>query len=67
MSWIDGPEYDAWKTTPPEPNESGFRCDWCKCQFYVGDEYYDIDDEILCPDCAKEWLEEHRMRATDGN
>ena len=53
--------YDLWKTTPPDPTESRLYCERCGVDFYVGDEYYYINDERYCPDCARDWLEEQRV------
>ncbi len=36
--------YDAWKTTPPEPE---FKCREC------GDWFFELDDDELCEGCAK--------------
>lgn len=37
----------------PEPPEDGvcFHCDFCRGEIYVGDSYYSIDGEVICPDC----------------
>ena len=45
-------------------------CTRCKCKIYredetyEGDSYYEIDDMFLCEECAKDWLEEQRVRLT---
>lgn len=56
MSWEDS--YDKWKTTPPEPKESRFKCERCKEPFYPGDRVFDIEGETLCYGCATEWFDE---------
>ena len=35
----------------PHAEESAICCDRCRDSIYYGDEYYDIDGEIICPDC----------------
>ena len=30
-------------------------CDYCECEIYEGDEYYEINGECYCPDCIKEF------------
>lgn len=57
--------YDLWKTTPPEPKESKCICSMCKDELIPDDDYYELDDEIYCESCAKEWLEEHRSYVTE--
>lgn len=54
MSWEHS--YDKWKTTPPEPQESNFKCDRCGEEFYPDDQVYECDCENLCKECAVEWL-----------
>lgn len=34
-------------------------CDRCETSFEEFDYYYELGDEILCEECAQEWLEEH--------
>lgn len=55
---------DRYLTTPPEPKES--RCKCCKCdeELYPDDEYYELDDEIYCEDCAEKWLKSKRNWVT---
>lgn len=48
--------FDDWLTTPPESEESVFKCDHCKEPFFPNDEYYTIEGENLCYECAFEWL-----------
>lgn len=55
MSWESS--YDKWKTTPPEPMESQFKCDHCGEEFYPDERVYEIDGENLCVGCAEEWLD----------
>ena len=55
--------YDLWKTTEPE-RDSKCKCVYCGCELYECEEYYDIEGEILCEDCARGWLDEHRRTVT---
>ena len=55
MSWES--DYDRWKTTPPEPPDSEFKCESCENDLYEGDVYYDIEGSCICDKCAQEWLE----------
>lgn len=52
--------YDKWKTTPPDEPESKCKC--CKCGEFLfeDDEYWELDDEIYCEDCAEDWLAGHK-------
>lgn len=34
-----------------------FKCDGCREEIYVGDDYYDCDGDFLCEECAQEWME----------
>lgn len=53
-----------------EKKRDYIQCTRCECKIYredaiyEGDSYYEIDDMILCEDCAKDWLEEQRVRLT---
>lgn len=47
------PNYDEWKTTPPEP-EPVARCDCCGCDLYEGDYLYTVYGEYLCEDCLND-------------
>lgn len=59
--------YDKWKTTPPDDEEeTKCRCSFCKEPLYYDDEYWLLDDEIFCEECAKEWLEEHKNWVSEG-
>lgn len=53
--------YDDWLTTPPE-DERTTKCKCCKCKepLYLDDEYYELDEEIYCEDCAYKWLDGHK-------
>ena len=52
--------YDRWKLDPPEPKESHCKCAWCGEELFFDDEYWELDDEILCEDCAEKWLDNHK-------
>ena len=58
--WLETAEYDDWKTTPPEPEGSKCRCKACGEELFEDDEYFELDDEIYCENCAEEWLEGHK-------
>lgn len=47
------PEYDDWKTSPPESKPLRICCS-CGAELYEGDFIYDISGEILCEDCIKD-------------
>ena len=52
--------YDKWKTTPPDSATTKCKCAWCGEELYFDDEYWELDDEILCEDCADKWLDNHK-------
>lgn len=54
--WLNSKAYDDWKLNPPERKTTACQCAWCKEDLWFDDEYYELDDEILCEDCAKKWL-----------
>ena len=58
--------YDSWKTTPPEYDEptSQCKCNNCGEELFEGDEYYELDGEVLCRYCAEEWLDYHKKWVT---
>lgn len=57
--------YDRWKTTPPEPEESKYKCIECECDLYPGDDAYELDGYVYCEDHAKEWFESHKFTIPD--
>ena len=57
---------DKWLTTPPEEKESKCKCSRCGETLYPDDEYYELDDEIMCEDCAREWLEGNKNWVTES-
>ena len=63
-NWIDGPQYDAWKTSPPDEGDTKCKCSQCEEELFEGDDYWEFDDEIYCEECAKEWFEEQRHEVT---
>ena len=62
---VDMDDYDKWKTTPPEAPESMCKCFECGTELYPFDEYYRLNEEVYCPDCAAEWLDMHKYRVTE--
>lgn len=57
--------YDLWKTTPPERKATKCKCKFCGEELYPDDEYWELDEEILCESCAEEWLEGHKNWVTE--
>lgn len=57
MSALDNPYYDDWKLNPPEPEESHFKCEHCHEEFQPGDKVYNIEGDLICYECAWEWLD----------
>lgn len=47
------PNYDNWKTTPPEEPEPVEYCHQCGAPMYEGDVLYTIDGGI-CEDCLRD-------------
>lgn len=58
--------YDKWKTTPPDDGETACKCSFCGEPLYYDDEYWELDDEIFCEDCAEKWLDEHKHWVSAG-
>lgn len=56
---------DRWLTTPPEEKESSCKCCVCKEMLFPDDEYYRLDGEIHCSDCAETWLEGQKEYVTE--
>ena len=56
--------YDIWKLNPPEPKESKCKCRRCENELYPGEEYYELEEEIYCYDCAWKWLKEQKHEVT---
>lgn len=52
--------YDKWKTTDPDQRDSKCTCSQCGEMLYEGNEYWELEDEIYCEDCAEEWLSLHK-------
>lgn len=40
-------------------------CAVCKEMLYPDDEYYEIDDRIMCENCADEWLSSQKNWVTE--
>lgn len=57
--------YDDWLTSEPDMKDTVFRCEHCKTEFYPGDDYYYIEGENLCPECAEKWFDSMRRTATE--
>ena len=52
-------DLDRYLTTPPD-EFTHCHCAWCKEDLFEDDEYWELDDEILCENCAEKWLDEHK-------
>lgn len=59
-------ELDRWLTTPPGEEKTACKCSFCGEPLYYDDEYWELDDEIFCEDCAEKWLEEHKHWVSEG-
>lgn len=57
---------DRWLTTPPEEDTTECFCAECEEPLYVDDEYFELDGQILCEDCAKDWLDDRRSVVTEA-
>ena len=55
-------KYDEWKLNEPEYYEETTKCHcaWCHEDLFFDEEYWELDDEILCEDCAEKWLDNHK-------
>ena len=53
MMWTDNPERDAERHEAEleEVNRQCLHCAMCGGTIYDGDDYFDLDDMILCEDC----------------
>lgn len=56
---------DRYLTEEPEPKETIFKCEQCGMEIYPSEEYYTIEGENLCGECAAEWLDSMRKIATE--
>jgi len=63
--WLTSKAYDDWKTSPPEPRESAFKCTCCGESLYPGDFYWDIEGEHYCTECAEEWFSDQKTVVTE--
>lgn len=48
------PNYDDWKTAPPNDPKPVAQCDICGCDLYEGDYLTDFAGEKWCDECLKE-------------
>lgn len=55
--------YDVWKTSPPEEEDSKFKCDCCGDNLWVDDKYMEINGEVYCHYCAEDWFENQWQKA----
>ena len=39
------------------------KCEHCGDDIYEGEDYYDIEGEIIHEDCLREWAEKYLVRA----
>ena len=58
--------YDKWKITPPERRRSS-KCICCICkeELFPDEEYYELEGDIYCEDCADNWLKQQRNWVTE--
>lgn len=62
-------QYFDFTEQPLDPAEDVvcFHCDFCRGEIYVGDSYYSIEGEVICPDClgrfAKQYFSDRARRA----
>lgn len=64
-NWLESKAYDDWKTSPPDPIESEFKCTCCGESLFPGDPYWDIEGEHYCEDCANEWFNDQKVTVTE--
>lgn len=59
--------YDAWKTSPPEPEHIGY-CDGCGSDVFAGEPVLTGESQIIHVECAADYLIEQRQwhRRTAG-
>jgi hypothetical protein len=63
-SWVDSAAYDAWKTSPPDNWDTKCKCSQCGVELFEDENYWDLDDEVYCEECAKDWLSDHCLTVT---
>lgn len=56
---------DRYLTTPPEEKETKIHCKECNEALYLDDEFYRLDDAVLCRRCALKWLDNHSEYVTE--
>ncbi len=44
----------AYLEPPDYENQAVFRCCYCECSFFEGDDYYDIQGKPYCEDCLND-------------
>lgn len=63
MDWVNSKAYDDWKCTPPDDDDEEYEitveCQCCAV-LHEGDEYYEIDGQIWCPECIDDFLSDHK-------
>lgn len=62
--YVTNNDYDGYFDDDDEEDEDDEypqQCDWCERRFERFDEYYELDGEVLCQECAEEWLDNQRQ------
>ncbi len=57
---------DEMLANPPDRRVSKCKCYACREELQPDDEYYELDGDIYCEFCAKEWLEGHKNWVTES-
>ena len=62
--WTDNPERDAERDYEErEPKKIGV-CEECSDPIYDGEDYYEIDGDMLHEDCLYDWAHKYKVRAS---
>ena len=51
MMWTDDPVRDQLRHDDEQEEHVCLRCVVCDAPLYEGDPYFDIEDDIFCPEC----------------
>lgn len=51
----------SWVGNPPDEPDAVCECDWCGEPLYGSSEAYELDGDIVCEECAFDYLREHRI------
>ena len=53
MRWTDDPVMDQMRHDAEQEARECLHCSICDGAIYEGDEYYEIDDMEICPECLR--------------